>query len=138
MGDLLADALSYRLAIDTGAAQVLAVNGLSPEQEARLRRDLEEVTVATPHDYRRLDVRFHLTIAEMTGSSLLAEACADARMRVTDLLNAIPVLQRNIEHAAGQHAAIVAAVLARDPEAARRAVAEHLDGTGALLRGFLA
>jgi DNA-binding FadR family transcriptional regulator len=59
-------------------------------------------------------------------------------MRVTDLLNAIPVLQRNIEHAAVQHAAIVDAVLAGDPEAARRAVAEHLEGTGALLRGFLA
>jgi DNA-binding FadR family transcriptional regulator len=138
MGDLLADALSYRHAIDTGAAQLLAGNGLSEEQRTRLLRSLEEVTVATPHDYRRMDVRFHLTIAELTGSSLLAEACADARMRVTDLLNAIPVLQRNIEHAAGQHAAIVAAVLAGDPEAARRAVAEHLDGTGALLRGFLA
>jgi DNA-binding FadR family transcriptional regulator len=138
MGDLLADTLSYRQAIDTGAAQLLAVNGLSEEQKARLVRSLEEVTLATPQDYRRLDVRFHLTIAELTGSSLLAEACANARMRVTDLLNAIPVLQRNVEHAAVQHAAIVDAVLAGDPEAARRAVAEHLDGTGALLRGFLA
>jgi DNA-binding FadR family transcriptional regulator len=138
MGDLLADALSYRHAIDTGAAQLLATNGLSEEQGARLLRSLEEVTLATPHDYRRLDVRFHLTLAELTGSSLLAEACADARMRVTDLLNAIPVLQRNIEHAAVQHAAIVDAVLAGNPEAARRAVAEHLEGTGALLRGFLA
>ncbi|MGI8329050.1 FadR/GntR family transcriptional regulator [Actinomadura scrupuli] len=138
MGDLLADALSYRHAIDTGAAQLLAANGLSEGQQARLLGSLEEVTLATPHDYRRLDVRFHLTIAELTGSSLLAEACADARMRVTDLLNAIPVLQRNIEHAAVQHAAIVDAVLAGDPEAARRAVAEHLEGTGALLRGFLA
>jgi DNA-binding FadR family transcriptional regulator len=47
------------------------------------------------------------------------------------------VLQRNIEHAAVQHAAIVDAILAGDPDAARRAVAEHLEGTGALLRGFL-
>jgi DNA-binding FadR family transcriptional regulator len=84
-----------------------------------------------------MDVRFHLTIAELTGSALLAEACADARMRVTDLLNAIPVLQRNLQHAAGQHRAIVEAILAADPEGARRAVAEHLEGTGALLRGFL-
>jgi DNA-binding FadR family transcriptional regulator len=58
-------------------------------------------------------------------------------MRLNDLLGAIPVLQRNIEHAATQHAAIVEAILAGDPDAARRAVAEHLDGTGALLRGFL-
>jgi hypothetical protein len=41
-------------------------------------------------------------------------------------------------HTAQQHTAIVDAILAGDPERARCAVAEHLDGTGALLRGFLA
>ena len=62
---------------------------------------------ASPEDYRRLDTLFHLSIAELTGSSLLAAACADARMRLNDLLNAIPVLQRNIDHTAAQHTAIV-------------------------------
>ncbi|GIH70605.1 FCD domain-containing protein [Sphaerimonospora thailandensis] len=42
-----------------------------------------------------------------------------------------------IESAAAQHDAIVAAILAGDPETARRAVAEHLAGTAAPLRGFL-
>ena len=92
---------------------------------------------ASPDDYRRLDTLFHLSIAELAGSSLLAEACADARMRVTDLLNAIPVLQRNIDHTAGQHQAIVQAILHGDAVRARAAVAEHLEGTAALLRGFL-
>jgi DNA-binding FadR family transcriptional regulator len=32
----------------------------------------------------------------------------------------------------------VAAILSGDPDRARRAVAEHLEGTSALLRGFLA
>jgi DNA-binding GntR family transcriptional regulator len=73
---------------------------------------------ASPRDYRRLDTLFRLSIAELTGSSLLAAACTDARMRLNDLLNAIPVLQRNIDHAAGQHAAIVAAILAGDAERA--------------------
>jgi hypothetical protein len=59
-------------------------------------------------------------------------------MRLNDLLNAIPVLKHNIVHTAQQHTAIVDAILAGDPERARCAVAEHLDGTGALLRGFLA
>ena len=58
-------------------------------------------------------------------------------MRLNDLLNAIPVLKLNIAHTAAQHAAIVNAILAGDPERARKAVAEHLAGTGALLRGFL-
>jgi DNA-binding FadR family transcriptional regulator len=58
-------------------------------------------------------------------------------MRLNDLLNAIPVLQANIDHTTAQHTAIVAAILAGDPSAAQRAIAEHLDGTASLLRGFL-
>jgi DNA-binding GntR family transcriptional regulator len=77
-------------------------------------------------------------IAELTGSNLLAAACADARMRLNDLLNVIPVLAHNIKHTSEQHAAIVDAILAGDPGRARKAVAEHLDGTAALLRAFLA
>jgi DNA-binding FadR family transcriptional regulator len=134
----LADALIYRTVVETGAAQLLAGSELSSEQQTRLRDSLHAVNTATLADYRRLDTRFHLLIAELTGSRSLSAAGADARMRVTDLLNAIPVLRRNIEHAGRQHAAIVDAILARDPERARRAVAEHLEASAALLRGFLA
>ena len=133
----MADALTFRLAVDTGAAQVLALSAGDRGRDVLLAR-LAAVNTASPADYRRLDTLFHLAIAELTGSSLLAAACADARMRLNDLLNAIPVLRHNIAHTAAQHAAIVEAILAGDPERARSAVAEHLDGTGALLRGFLA
>jgi DNA-binding GntR family transcriptional regulator len=98
---------------------------------------LADVNRAGLDDYRRLDTLFHLSIAELTGSTLLAAACADARMRLNDLLNAIPVLRRNIDHTAGQHAAIATAILAGDAGQARQAVTEHLEGTSALLRGFL-
>ncbi|HSZ99315.1 MAG TPA: FCD domain-containing protein [Streptosporangiaceae bacterium] len=138
-GDKLTDALTFRLAVEAGAAEALA--GLSGPAEdaaqASLLARLADVNAAGPQDYRRLDTLFHLSIAELTGSSLLAAACADARMRLNDFLNAIPVLQRNIDHTAGQHAAIVEAILAGDAQAARTAVAEHLQGTAALLRGFL-
>ncbi|WP_019630023.1 FadR/GntR family transcriptional regulator [Actinomadura atramentaria] len=137
MGDRLADTLTFRMAVETGAAQALAATALSADQRTLLRSRLAEVDAARPADYRRLDTVFHLTIAELTGSRLLADACADARMRVTDLLNAIPVLGPNIEHAAVQHAAIVDAILLGDPDAARAAVTEHLEATAALLRGFL-
>ena len=141
-GDKLTDALTFRLAVETGAAERLATMlaaGPAPDgpREVLLAR-LTEVNAASPQDYRRLDTLFHLSIAELTGSSLLTTACADARMRLNDLLNAIPVLRRNIDHTAGQHAAIVAAILAGEADAARHAVAEHLEGTAALLRAFLA
>ncbi|MDF5752654.1 FCD domain-containing protein [Spongiactinospora sp. TRM90649] len=138
MGQGLTDALDYRMAVECGAAQVLAASRLDDERRATLCRRLSEVNAAGPEDYRRLDTAFHLSIAELTGSALLASACADARLRVADLLNAIPVLRPNIDHAATQHRGIVAAILEGDPVAAYRAVSEHLEGTAALLRGFLA
>jgi DNA-binding FadR family transcriptional regulator len=136
--DRLTDALTFRMAVETGAAEALATDSArrADGRDALLAR-LAAVNSATPADYRRLDTLFHLSIAELAGSSLLAAACVDARMRMNDLLNAIPVLRRNIDHTALQHTAIATAILAGDPEQARRAVAEHLDGTGALLRGFL-
>ncbi|MBO0770487.1 MAG: FadR family transcriptional regulator [Actinobacteria bacterium] len=160
----ITDALTFRMAVETGAAETLA-RSLAPSLAAgdgeradtdgqrtaglplaagrvRAREVLLErlaaVNAAGPGDYRRLDTLFHLAIAELTGSGLLTSACADARMRLNDLLSAIPVLKRNIEHTALQHAEIVGAILAGDPVRARVAVAEHLDGTGSLLRGFLA
>ncbi len=133
----LTDALTFRLAVETGAAQVLAESGGDRGRDILLAR-LADLNNATPGDYRRLDTLFHLAIAELTGSSLLTAACTDARMRLNDLLNAIPVLQHNIDHTAEQHTAIAEAILAGDAERARCAVAEHLDGTAALLRGFLA
>jgi DNA-binding FadR family transcriptional regulator len=135
--DKINDALTFRMAVESGAAQVLAQSApAQPVADVLLAR-LAAVNEAGPEDYRRMDTLFHLSIAELTGSSLLAAACADARMRLNDLLNAIPVLQRNIDHTAAQHTAMVEAILAGDPAWAQRAVAEHLDGTAALLRGFL-
>jgi DNA-binding FadR family transcriptional regulator len=142
--DKINDALTFRMAVETGAAQILAQAG-DADGDARggeqvrdvLLARLSAVNEASPEDYRRMDTLFHLAIAELTGSSLLAVACADARVRLNDLLNAIPVLQRNIDHTAAQHTAIVEAILAGDPRQAQQAVAEHLDGTAALLRGFL-
>jgi len=157
-GQKLTDALTYRFAVETGAADMLAqqvaaasdpavepvapvasVTGdgsLAAQRDVLLTR-LKDVNNAGPADYRRMDTLFHLAIAELTGSSLLSTACAEARMALNDLLNAIPMLKLNIAHAAAQHAAIVDAILAGDSDPARNAVPEHLAGTGSLLRGFL-
>ena len=144
--DKINDALTFRMAVETGAAQILAqagdsdgdgCGGVGDRVRDVLLTRLTAVNEAGPGDYRRMDTLFHLAIAELTGSSLLASACAEARVRLNDLLNAIPLLQRNIDHTTAQHTAIVAAILAGDTRRAQQAVAEHLDGTAALLRGFL-
>jgi GntR family transcriptional repressor for pyruvate dehydrogenase complex len=49
----------------------------------------------------------------------------------------IPLLQPNIEHSNQQHEAIVIAILSGDGARAATAMQEHLEGSAALLRGFL-
>ena len=65
----------------------------------------------------------------------MAAAVADVQARLDELLAAIPVFARNIAHSDAQHARFVRAILRAEPAAARAAMAEHVDGTAALLRG---
>jgi DNA-binding FadR family transcriptional regulator len=131
------DALLLRAALEEGAAEAAAGAQLGPHERRHLRERLEECDRAGLVEYRRMDSRLHLAIAEVSGSTSLTAAVADVRMRVNELLDAIPLLQRNLVHSNQQHRVIVSAVLDGDPEAARRAMAEHLAGTTALLHGFL-
>jgi DNA-binding FadR family transcriptional regulator len=137
MGQSLQDALAFRWVLELGAVELAAAGRLSADQRSYLGRRLTECGAAPPAEYRQHDSRLHLAIAEVSGSPSLAAAVADVRMRLNDLLDAIPLLQRNIRHSDAQHARVVAGILAGQAGRAREAMEEHLDGTAALLRGFL-
>lgn len=134
---VLDDVLTYRFVLETGAAQAAASRTLVRAEVTHLHAMLAQTAAAAPSDYRRCDSRLHLAVAELTGSPLVTAAVADARTAVNALLDTIPLLATNIEHSDDQHARVVAAIVAADPAAARTAMAEHLDGSSALLRGFL-
>jgi DNA-binding FadR family transcriptional regulator len=131
------DALAFRLAVETGAAATAAGRTLRAADRARLLRLEKHCCGATFDAYRSADSRLHLALAEMSGSPSLAAAVADARVRINDLLDGIPLLPKNIEHSNRQHGTIVHAVLDSDAAAARDSMAEHVEGTAALLRAFL-
>jgi DNA-binding FadR family transcriptional regulator len=133
----LDDALAMRRVVEVGAAELAAGRELEPTEVAHLEQALAACRGADPHEYRRVDSRLHLAIAELSGSASLTAAVADVRVRLNELLEAIPLLATNIRHSDTQHQSIVAAVLAGSPEQARTEMAEHLDGSAALLRGFL-
>ena len=137
MGSGLEDALTMRYVLEVGAAEAAALRTLTEQDRSHLEQRLKEATDVSLEDFRRHDSRLHLAIAEAAGSASLTSAAAEARDRLNELLNAIPLLARNIEHSKEQHAEIVAAILAGDAEGARRAMAAHLSATGSLLRGFL-
>ncbi|MCV2488260.1 FCD domain-containing protein [Geodermatophilus sp. YIM 151500] len=136
-GAELDDVLQFRLVLEEGAAEAAAARALTRAEREHLSSRLAACTGAPLADYRRLDSRLHLAVAEVAGSPSLTTAVADVRIRVNELLDAIPLLPPNIEHSDRQHAAVVTAILAGDPDGARRHMAEHLAGTAALLRGFL-
>ena len=135
-GDLH-DVLTLRKVLETGAAETAAGRSLGPAERRGLRARLEEASTSTLAEYRRKDSRLHLAIAEATGSAALTAAVAESRMRANELLDHIPLLEPNLAHSNAQHERIIASILDGDPAAARQAMAEHLDGTASLLRGFL-
>jgi GntR family L-lactate dehydrogenase operon transcriptional regulator len=133
----LEDTLSLRSVLETGAAELAAARPPAGPERAHLAGILAEAAEAELADYRRRDSRLHLAIAEVTASASLTSAVADVRMRVNRLLDKIPLLEPNLEHSNAQHDAVVRAICAGEPAAARRAMAEHLEGTASLLRAFL-
>ena len=133
----LDDILGLRDILEVGAARAAAARALDAAERSALWTRLHEVALADPGDYRRLDSRLHLTIAEIVGVPSLVTLVAENRSRINELLDRFPLLARNIEHSNAQHERIVFAILAGDPSAAAEAMQEHLDGSGALLRGFL-
>jgi GntR family transcriptional repressor for pyruvate dehydrogenase complex len=134
----LHDALAFRRVVEPGAAYLAAGRRLDEEQALWLKVCLTEVSeAADPLAHRVADSRLHLAIATLSGSPRLIEAVTQVQTQVHEMLTAIPVLPRNIEHSNAQHARIVRGVLAGRAATARSAMEEHCDATSALLRGLL-
>lgn len=133
----LDDVLTMRRVLEVGAAESAAARALTPADRTYLRDQLADARTGELSEYRRKDSRLHLAIAEAAASPTLTSAVADVRVRLNELLDAIPLLDTNLDHSNAQHAAIVEKILTGDPAGARDAMAEHLDGTASLLRGFL-
>jgi DNA-binding FadR family transcriptional regulator len=129
--------LTFRHVVETGAAEHAAARSLTEAEVVHLQRLLELTTEAEPAQYRRCDSRLHLAVAELSGSTSVTAAVADARTALNAQLDAIPLLTHNIRHSDRQHRRIVDAVLSGQPAVARAVMEEHLAGTAALLRAFL-
>ena len=131
------DVLALRELLETGGARAAAARPLDAADRESLWARLRETAAASVGDYRRLDSRLHLTVAELAGVPSLVPLIAENRMRVNELLDGIPLLEPNIVHSNAQHEAIVIAILTGDPDRAAAAMREHLAGSAALIGGFL-
>lgn len=134
----LVESLQFRRIVEPGACFVAAGRRLAAPDAARLvacETAVREAPDTASH--RQADSRLHLAIAAATGSRMIMDAVTSVQAALHEMLQAIPVLGRNISHSNHQHGAIVAAVVAGKPVAARRAMEQHCDDTAALLHGLL-
>ncbi|HEX8093596.1 FadR/GntR family transcriptional regulator [Jatrophihabitans sp.] len=134
----LADALNYRRVVEPGAAYLAASSELTAEQRDWLADSEAAVRVAGPGPaYRVADARLHLAVAALSGSPMLIEAVTRAQSSLDGLLSLLATLPGTIEQSHQSHRAVIAAILAGDPLAARAEMEQNCDATAALLRTLL-
>lgn len=133
----LDDALRFRELLEREAARLAADADLSAEQRRHLG-DLQRACSTAPLDqYRAYDSRFHIAIAELAGIPSLTRAITENRARVNALLDRIPMMAANLDHANEQHSSLADAILGGDAATAAALAADHARGTETILRGFL-
>jgi GntR family transcriptional regulator, transcriptional repressor for pyruvate dehydrogenase complex len=87
--------------------------------------------------YRHADVRFHVGLAETTGSTRLVSAMTEAQGAMGALIDHIAHPPEVLASSNAQHRDLLAAVRAQDLERATRVVTEHLDATVHVLAALL-
>ncbi len=132
------DACDVRLAVELGVAHLAAhraeESALAPLDALVVQMD--DLMEDFP-SYRQADVRFHIGLAESTGSARLVAAMTDAQSAMTDLIAYIAHPPEVLEHANAQHALVLAAIRERDSARAVQITTEHLQGTEHVLAGLL-
>jgi DNA-binding FadR family transcriptional regulator len=139
-----ADLAGWRDACDQRLAVELAVAVLAAQRADRgALRPLHELVAemdAALEDfptYRQADVRWHIGLAETTGSRPLVAAMTEAQGQMTDLISHIAHPPELLAWANQQHARMLAAAAKRDDTRCMRIMAEHLQGTEHVLAGLL-
>jgi DNA-binding GntR family transcriptional regulator len=108
-------------------AAAMAVGHVAPEVLAQVRTEIEELRRITSYRtdaHWRSDDRVHALLIEGCGNDVLGDTIR--RLRVTTRLFEVARLQDRLEPDSVEHLAIVAALEAEDPRAARRAAAAHI------------
>ncbi len=118
-----------REAIETAAAELVATQ-INDDQLRELRRNLlmQEALVsdADQQGFMQLDGQMHDMILSCTGFPRLPHVSQTAWLNVHRARQLILPVEGRLQATLEEHRAILAALEARDPQAARRAVQDHL------------
>jgi GntR family transcriptional repressor for pyruvate dehydrogenase complex len=132
------DACDQRLAVELAVAVLAAERAAAPAIDPL--DEFVELMDANLEDFaafRQADVRWHIGLAEASGSQRLLAAMTEAQGQMTDLISYIAHPPELLAWTNQQHAKMLAAVRRRDGDRAMRIMAEHLKGTEHVLAGLL-
>jgi len=132
------DTCDERMAVEVGIA-VLAAERATPaaiEALAEIVDTIESMLEDFP-SYREADTRFHVGLAEATGSPRLVTAMTETQGKMVLLISHIAHPPEVLGSANDQHRRLVGAVRRHDPLAAAREMTEHIHATEHVLAGLL-
>lgn len=115
----------FRMAIEPLAAR-RAASRISAEAMAALQADLDRLgQVNDVSDFRSIDSRFHLTLAEWADCPPLLEAVESSRIAMFDTLDLLDfeLVVPSTHHG---HEAVLNAIAAADPDGAEEAMRDHI------------
>ncbi|HEX4012105.1 MAG TPA: FCD domain-containing protein [Solirubrobacteraceae bacterium] len=132
------DVCDARMTVEVGIAVLAAERGRPEMVDA-----LEQLVLAiddTLNDfpaYRQIDVRFHVGLAELTGSPHLVKQMTETQGAMSNLISHIAHPPEVLDSANNQHRRMVAAIRCHDEAGAAREMTEHLRGTEYILAALL-
>ena len=131
------EVLDQRVAIECGAA-LLAAERSNPAALAHMEEAIEQMDARPDFEaYRRADVRFHIGLAEATGTPRLIAEMTEVQGEMTELIALIAHPDLVLGHSNDGHRRIVACIREGDGIGAVRILRKHLAGTEHIIAGLL-
>ncbi len=127
-----------RMAVEVGIA-VLAAERAEPaalDGLTELTRVLDEL-LEDFASYRQVDVRFHVAVAETTGSPGLVASMTEMQGAMSGLISLIAHPPEVLRSSNEQHRQLIGLLRRRDGSGAAQAMAEHVRATEQVLAGLL-
>ena len=130
------EVLDLRIAIEVGAV-TLAAERIRDDLLQVMREAVTRMQTATEFDeFRRADVRFHITIARATGVARLVALMTAVQADVTELVAHIPHPAQVLRHSNADHGRLTQALARHDAARAVRILRLHLEGTEQIIGGL--
>ena len=137
LGEAAWAVLDHRVALETGAV-VLACERSEAVDIERLEALTERMAdVEDFEDYRRADIRFHISVAEAARSPRLVTEMTEVQGRMSELIAHIAHPEKVLTHSNEQHRKLVKLLGKRDVTPAVRLMRQHIEGTEHILAGLL-